>query len=180
MISPSTCKTEVRGRTVFVFCSLRDGEGHYELLPLLTVQPPSARLTLSWRGAKDPRRDRLGPTHSPMPQGSSASFAVSFFPPRFYSAAEPVADGYLFYLCAMSSQRRLVGGWQSSPWRGSSRKGPGECRAPFSPKSSNPWLNRELFPKPDGNRAVLQIWQRCLPLRLGNVGDVTHIPGTEE
>lgn len=74
-----------------------------------------------------------------------------------------------FYLCAIFSQRRLVGGGQSSPWGKVwwSRKGPGERRAPFSPKSSNPWLNRELFPKPHGNRAVLQIWLEMFTPRAG-------------
>lgn len=72
----------------------------------------------------------------------------------------------LFYLCATFSQRRLAGGCRSSPWGGPG-KGPAECRAPFSLKSSNPWLNRELFPKPDGNRAVLQIWLEMFTPQAG-------------
>lgn len=50
----------------------------------------------------------------------------------------------------------------------------------FSPESSNPWLNRELFPKRDGTELFCRSGWRCLPLGLGNVGDVTHIPGREE
>lgn len=84
----------------------------------------------------------------------------------------------LFYLGAVLSQRRLAGGWQSSlPGRELGRDQV-NAKLHFSPESSKPWLNSELLPRSDGNRAVLQISLKMFTPQAGKCW--RHIPGREE
>lgn len=141
------------------------------------MHPPSASLTPSWHGGKDPLGDGVGPTHSPMPRKAWPALQHPFSHHDFilqqslWQLASRIQCHAALVLPVCNIQPKEAGwrGGQSSPWGKVwwSRKGPGERRAPFSPKSSNPWLNRELFPKPHGNRAVLQIWLEMFTPRAG-------------
>ena len=107
----------------------------------------------------------MGPTHSPMPRRAWPALQHPFSQHDFNLQQSPwqLASRIQCYaapVLPVCNIQPKEAGWKVAElslggiWEGTRRM----QKLHFSPESSNPWLNRELFPKPDGTELVLQIW----------------------